>query len=186
MTLSPVTLENFEDDKAQAVPESSDFKRGYEAGRAAAIEARESATARAIQELSSTLHDMNFGYEEARLHLMGKLRPLLTQLSEIALPEILHLSFGAHLNELVETHFDGLAEECLAISVAPEVANRLKSGLSSGDPRFVFVPDTSLDAGQAIIKGGDTHVMLDLPDLLKTLQTALSGLETLQGAKNHG
>lgn len=186
MTLSPVTLESFEDEGPLPAPESADFKRGFEAGVAAADESRDAATARAIQDLSSTLHDMNFGFEEARVHLMTRLRPLLTQLSEAALPEILHLSFGAFLNETIETHFSDLAQESLTISVTTDVANHLMAGPLSENPRFRFVADPSLEAGQAIIKGGDAHVLLDLPSLLHSLQTALSGLETQQGMENHG
>jgi flagellar assembly protein FliH len=186
MTLSPITLESFELTEPQTAPESPDFRRGFEAGLAAANETQQAATATAIQELSSTINDMNFGFEEARVHLLSKLRPLLSQLSEAALPEILHQSFGAHLNETIETQFNHLADETLSIAVTPEVASHLEANLQEKNPRFVFAADPDLDAGQAVIKGGNSQVMLDLQSLLHTLQTALSGLEAIQGMENHG
>ena len=186
MTFERINLESFERDGPAEPQESADYKRGYEAAMSATEQSRAEATALALVELSSTLNDMAFGFEEARAHLSARLHGLLIQLGDVALPQILQDSFGAHLNEVVEQHFDTLAGAPIRIAVTPDVEAELNHADSSPHSQFHFVADPSLTTGQALIHDGDAHVMLDLPSLLETLQSTLSSFDSFERTEKHG
>lgn len=186
MTFERISLESFERDGPAEPQESADYKRGYEAAMAAMEQSRAATTATALKELSATLNDMAFGFEEARVHLSARLHGLLMQLGSAALPQILKDSFGAHLNEVIEHHFDTLAGVPIQIAVTPDVEAELNGADSTPHPQFHFVSDPSLTTGQALINDGGAHVMLDLPSLLETLQSTLSSFDSFERTEKHG
>lgn len=186
MTLERICLENFEEGNAPLPQESAEFRRGYEAAMRAAEDAHEAATLKALDELASTLGDMAFGYEEARAYLSKRLHHLLVQLAETALPSILQSSFGAHLNDVILTHFAEQAGQPIRIAVSPKMEAALSSSGTRGWSHVQFDPDSSLTRGQAVLCDGESRVMLDLPALLDVLQTTLTSFEPFERKETHG
>lgn len=186
MSFERICLESFDEDEPLTDEENEDFKRGFDTAARAAQEEREAAVENSLQELSSTLSDMAFGFEEARTYLSQRLHHLLVQVVETALPTILLESFGAYLNDVIETHFAEATCKPVQISVAPDVADYLSGQTTNDHSRFQFVADQTLAEGQAVLREDETHVMLDLPALLEALQSTLSNFDTLERKENHG
>jgi len=184
LTPTRVTLESFEADGMSGVEESSDYKRGFAAGLLESEASNAANLAAAVAEISSTLRDMAFGYEEARLHVLERLRPLLGQLAEAILPQIAKETFGAHLAGVVEDAFETASSAPITIAVPPDVMSSLAD--SKVAKQFDFVADPALSAGQALIGQGDIHVLLDLAALTTELQAVLNGIEHSERTLSHG
>jgi hypothetical protein len=184
LTSSRVTLESFEGDAATDIAQSADYKRGLTDGLAQAETSQNADLYRSIGEISSTLADMTFGYEEARRHVFERLHPLLGQITEAILPLIALETFGAHLTDVIEAEFQTAAGAPIMIAVACDLVQALNRS-ATGD-QFTFVGDPTLSAGQALIRQDDTHILLDLPALTLALQSALNGLERPERTQSHG
>lgn len=186
MTLSQVTLECFDDGEGAAPQQSAEFKRGFEAGVAAMKEADTAKQAEATSAVSSTLADMRFGYAEARLALLDRIRPLLVQVAEAVLPEVVQDTFSLHLVDTLMRDFETLTGQPVQIAVSPAAVEPLKASLRDLSDDFVFVPDANLIDGQAVVKSAQRQIMIDLPALMLALQTALCGLDSLERTRTHG
>ncbi len=184
MTRAQITLECF-DDAGAADPEPSfEYKRGLSDGLAQADASESARSVLALNEIASTLTDMSFGFEEARLHVMRDLHPLLGQIAEAILPFIAQETFGAHLIEEIERNFTATTDKPVKISTAPNMVATINDILTDG--HFTFVGDPSLDAGQALIRQDETYTLLDLPALVLALQTALNGFERPERIHSNG
>ncbi|MGJ8609937.1 MAG: hypothetical protein ACSHWY_02510 [Octadecabacter sp.] len=184
MTSIRINLENFEADNAFEIGESPEYHRGFAAALLEVEASQAAELAQSVAAISSTLTDMAFGFEEARLHLLNRLSPLLGQLAETILPQLAQESFGAHLKDVVEGAFETVSSAPLTIAVSPDVIPSLKA--LTATKQFEFVPDPALRAGQAFIGQGDTHVLLDLAALTTELQAVLNGIEHSERSVSHG
>jgi len=184
MNTSRIDLERFEGDGANLQFESPDYRRGKADGLIHAETLNSSKIAQSINEISSTLSDMAFGYEEARHYILEQMQPLVRQISDKALPEIAKVVFGAHLSEVVNFELQKSASLPIQIAVAPDLLPTF-DGLKDYD-HCVFVSDPKLADGQAVIQQQDVEVFLDLPSLVLALQTALNGLESPKRSIRNG
>lgn len=186
MTLSRVTLESFEPEGAAEPRQSAEFQRGFEAGIAHAQTGHIAGQQKALSEIALRLNDMTFGYAEARLHLLDQIRPLLAQVAETVLPDVLNATFTQHLADILAGSFDEATQAPVEIGVAPEMVADLQAGMGETKTSFTFVADNEMKAGQAVLKRGETHLMIDFPALLDALQAALLGLEHSERTATHG
>lgn len=184
MISSRITLESFESDGQADVAQSADYKRGLAKGLAQAETSQNADLSRSIGEISSALTDMAFGYEQARLHVLERLHPVLGQIAEAVLPLIAIETFGAHLIDVIEAEFQTATSAPIMITVTPDLVETLRSSLTGNI--FTFFGDPMLDVGQALICQDTTHVLLDLPALTLALQSALNGLERPERIQFHG
>ncbi|SMX40401.1 hypothetical protein [Octadecabacter ascidiaceicola] len=184
MNTSRIQLEKFEGDGASLQIESPDYRRGKADGLLHAETLNATKVAQSISEISSTLNDMAFGYEEARHHLLGQLQPLVRQIADKVLPDIARVGFGAHLSELINLELEASASLPIHIGVAPEVLGALDS--LEKQAHCVFVSDPNLIEGQAVIQQNGVEVFLDIPSLVLDLQTALNGLESPERSTANG
>ena len=184
MTSARVTLESFDGDGQPRRAQSADYKRGFSDGLLQARDSSEAGLAQAVAEISATLNDMAFGYEEARLQTLETLRPLLAQVADAILPMVAQETFSAHLLDVIERAFQTAIDAPIQIGVAPEILVPITK--AHQNDRFTFVSDNAVDSGQALIVQGDTRVLLDLPALLAELQTALLSLEPPERTQSYG
>jgi len=184
MSFSHINLERFDDGIKSAQEKNADYKRGFSDGLAQATESDTAKRTQSITQVSSTLSDMSFGYEEARVNILRNLKSLLGQISEVVLPQIAKDTFGAHLLDVVESNFLMATDESIQISVAPNLVAALCN--THDEKRFSIIPDASLIEGQALIQETETQILLDLPALTLALQTALNGLELPERTQSNG
>ena len=176
MITSRIHLERFEGDGANMQLESPDYRRGKADGLVHAETQNSAKIAQSISEISSTLNDMAFGYEEARHHILEQMQPLVRQVSDNVLPNIAKVVFGAHLFEVINLEIHKSASSPIQIGIAPDLLPTFDS-LKNFD-HCVFVSNPNLTDGQAVIQQNDVETFLDLPSLILALQTALNGLES--------
>ncbi|MDC0116170.1 hypothetical protein OAH97_01675 [Octadecabacter sp.] len=186
MSFASIDLENFDDGVTPEPEESAEFKLGFEAGQAEALESNAAALTHATEAISATLADMAFGYTEARVMLLNRVRPLLAQVADVVLPQIAQDSFAAHLVEVLFADFETATTEPIRITLNPIAIKHVSSALSEVAENFVFVADTALTDGQALLENAGTEIMIDLPALSLALHNALNGLETLKRSSSHG
>ncbi len=187
MSASRLYLECYETDGPVEASHSPDYLRGLADGEARASAALAGQLARGVTQTSATLADMTFGFAEARDHLLGHLRSILTQVAEVALPQIAQQTFASHLIDVLSKDFDTASKYPAAISVAPALVSELSAAVSSEGPaQFSFIPDQTLVAGQALIRQGEKTVMIDLPALNEALQTAMLGFEHTERFQSNG
>jgi len=186
MISAHLDLEDFETGEPATPKESPDYARGVEDGRAAALSEADALQADALAKLANTLSDMTFGYEEARSHLVGRIAPILAQVAETVLPEILRDTFAQHLIDQVMGALGDGADMPLQIAVSAATAKQLEAARPPELTQFTFVTQIDLSDNQALILGGTTDIILDLPLMLAELQTALRGLEGLERTTTHG
>lgn len=186
MTESRVTLESFEDGSFGEPKESAEYKRGFVAGTEAAQAGEEAKLTQATAGIASALSDMAFGYSEARVQLMERIRPLLAQVAETVLPHLAREGFAAHLVDVLSRDFEQALNGPVQISVHPDAVTHLGQSLAGVSDNFCFCGDDTLSVGQALLKNEDANVMIDLPALILALQTALNGHEPLERSQPHG
>lgn len=186
MTLARVDLESFEENGAVPLKESPDYLRGFADGAAQAEQQNAAENSRAVADIASALQDMTFGFTEARIHILDRIRPLLAQIAETVLPDILNEAFAPHLIQALTQSFDDASDEPVMIAVAPEITGAVGETLASLDGKFKLVPDPKIALGQAILRRDDTQILIDFPGLLNALQTALHGLEPSERTHSNG
>jgi hypothetical protein len=181
-----VELESFDDGPVAERRESAEYLRGFAAGTEKALSGQTAKLARATQDISATLSDMAFGYAEARVQILNRTRPLLTQVAEVIVPQIAQESFALHLVDVLERDFNAASEEPLRIAVHPDIAEHLARNMADRSDTFFIVGDPTLIDGQALLRQSDTHIIIDLPALTQALQTALNGLESRERSQSNG
>ncbi|MDA9207804.1 hypothetical protein N9O61_02850 [Octadecabacter sp.] len=184
---APITLESFDNGTPIPIPESPDYKRGYQQGLTEAQTLTEKELLAAVSELSATLTDLSFGYEEALQHVLSKLSPLMSQISEHVVPEVLSNTFGLHLAEMLK---DAVATECeggFQVLVSPETATLLQSAEQASSMPCDILASSDLVAGQALLSCGEaSDQVLDLPALTNALKTALQGIDQKEWSRMNG
>ena len=180
-----VDLENFEVG-GPPTPLSSEYKRGLQAGLTQAAETQIAARVAALESASTALQDMTFGFTEARVHLINHMRPVLAQIAETLLPDVLRSTFGLRLAEALSAHFEAVLGDPVTIALPPSAVDELQAALSSSTQNFAFIAQPDLKDGQAIITQNAHNLMIDFSALLGALQTALNGLEASERTSSHG
>ena len=183
MTFARITLESFEDETLGPNPVlSPDYKKGFDEGVKQAEATLAAQQALALADINATFDDMAFGYAEARSELLDQIRPILAQVAETLLPALAQETFTAYLLETLDRTFGDVTDLTIEVAVAPNMV----AVLQETDPKFKPVADPSLALGQAVLRRGDTHIMIDIPTLVAALQAALQGLDETQRTQAHG
>ncbi len=187
MMASPISLESFDTGTPVAVPESPDYERGYQHGLTQAQAQTETKLLAAVSDLSATLTDLSFGYEEALQHVLSKLSPLMSQIAELIVPEVLSNTFELHLAETLQYAVAAECEGGFQVLVPPETAALMQSTEQISTMPCDILACSDLGIGQALISYGETsNQVLDLPALSNALQTALQGIGQKEWSRKDG
>lgn len=186
MMATPISLENFDYGSITDEPESQDYKLGFENGLNQADAIATDKLTTAASELTTTLNEIAFGYEEALQQILAKLTPLMSQISEIVVPAILAETFQLHLAETLIASVKSECEGGFQILVSPERAELLDSEKFNLGTRYDVVASDDLIKGQAIISSGSASQMLDLASLTNALHIALQGIDQSEWRQLNG
>lgn len=174
--MTSIFLENFEGSDAPERPPSAEFLRGFEAGKAEALQDLNARHVTALEGVSATLSDLTFGYEEARQHIIQSLIPILNQVADKIVPTVLRETFFLHLLDVFETTYSGLKNQSIVVRVAPETHDHLLASDLRVPPQFKLLEDASLAMGQSIIEANNELALMDLNTLENDLQHALTAI----------
>lgn len=191
MILRAVSLEEFNPDAdgtgTDQPRRDPAFDAGYEAGYQDASAKTEQEQTALRHSFVAALEDLHFTQTEARTHVLSALQPLLRQLVEQTVPQILSDGFSAHLIGVLSAAAEEAVQGPLTLLVPPAQIAAAEAALTGlPDDLFTLKPDAALEPDTALIIGWDSETLLDLSALTTALQTALSGLLLPERTQTHG
>lgn len=174
-------LEEIEDQKLQS------FEAGYQAGWDDAIKAQSDAKGKLTEELAQNLQDMSFSYHEALAKLASSMEPVMQQVIDKLLPEMVRGALGAHILDQLKKMLSDQIENSAEIVVCEENVHTIKDliGVNLTAP-FVVVGDATVGPGEAFVRIGDTEQHIDLDGVVKGVSEAMKAFfhETQQDMSN--
>jgi flagellar assembly protein FliH len=178
-TADPAAAEVLAEDQRLAA-----YEKGYAAGWEDAVAAREEDAARLREDLAQNLRELSFTFEEARMHVLRSLEPLLRAMVDRVLPEIARKGFGALVVGEAMAAAGPLADTPVAIAVSPGSLDAVRAALGEETALPLrLVPDPHLAEGQARFRMGAEEAALDLDAMLARIRGLVDDFlsETQQG-----
>ncbi|WP_299949360.1 ABC transporter ATP-binding protein [uncultured Ruegeria sp.] len=158
------------DDEALEEQRLAAFEQGYGAGWDDAIQAQEQAGGQLSSELSATLSDLSFTYQEALTRMTLSLEPLFQSLIQVVLPETVERSFATRLSdqlcEMAQEQIGQPMQLTVPTGTSDQVAAALPPEFS---PTPQVVEDPSLQPGQAHLQVGTARREVDCAALLSSI-----------------
>lgn len=164
-----VTEDAFEESRLAA------FENGYKAGWDDASAAHNAEQAHISSDFSQNLQALNFTYQEAYGHVLGMLKPLLTQMVESILPSIAKETLGIRIVSEVMNITRDHSNIKIDLIMSPESRTKLQSlGLKDLQVLANLLEDNSLTDGQVFIKFGQEERSIDLDSLITDIDLIIS------------
>lgn len=161
------------DDDALEEQRLQSFERGYGAGWEDAMAAQQQGQDQLGADLSATLSDLSFTYQEALTRMSLSLEPMFQSLTRAVLPETLDRGFTGRLTEQLLDMAQEQIEQPMQLIVPPGAANSIEALLPSELSRPVkVVEDPTLQTGQARLQVGIARRAVDCGALLDAISAA--------------
>lgn len=195
----PVVLENFFENRAPgarkvAVAEETEeqkleaFENGYKAGWDDASASASDENARLAADLAGNLRDLAFTFEEARVHVLTGLEPVLREMLNRILPEVAKNTLPALVVERLEKAIDDNSARPVHLTVAPDCRAAVETMLPAecGFPIEVHEEET-LTAGQAYLRLGKGEQQIDLTEAMQDIESLIADFfATTERLAEHG
>ena len=151
------------------------FEQGYKAGWDDAARASAEDQTRISTEFARNLQDLGFTFHEARSHMMRSLEPLLMELAESLLPELVAQTLGARIVEEIMPMAESAADRPIEIVVSPASRAALEPLLSSATTvPLTLSEEPSLAAGQVHLRSGKVEKEIDLTGAIERVTAVIS------------
>jgi flagellar biosynthesis/type III secretory pathway protein FliH len=199
--MSPLRLEVFEATDSRAGTSSitleqsaleearlASYEQGYAAGWEDAAEAQSEDQARLRADVARNLQTLGFTFQEARVHILRAIEPLLAEMVGRLLPVTARAALGPLVLETLMPLAEGLAETPITLVLNPASRNAVEGflGKSRGLPMTV-VEEPTLGEGQVYLKLGTAEARVDLDAAVAAIGTAVQGFFTLiEEDRKHG
>ncbi len=151
------------------------FDAGYQAGWDDAVKAHAEEKSKLSAELTQNLQDMSFGYHEALAKLTVSIEPIMGQIIEKLLPEMVRVGLGARITEQVHAAIKQSVQgpvEIVVHSANVPVVEAIAEGQLQ-EP-FKVVGEPSLGAGQAFVRVGNREQQIDFDGLVSEVSKAMT------------
>lgn len=153
------------------------FERGYQAGWDDSVKSQTEDSRRITADLAQNLQDLHFTYEEAFATVMASLRPVFEQITTAILPRLSAATLAPRLNEILHELVRAHGRQPIQIAAAPAdiaVLDTVVAGL--GESAVDLVEDEMLASGQVQLRFGETEHQIDMPEVLRGIEDALSAV----------
>lgn len=160
------------------------YEDGYTAGWEDAAAAEAASEARLGADLARHLQSLGFTFQEARIHVLRMVEPLMVQVVARILPQIAQDTLAPIVAEALMPMAEQLSETPLRLVVNPLMRARVEERLAtvtSGLPLTV-VEEPSLGEGQAYLRLGETELVVDLDQAVARIAEAVHGFFELSQA----
>ncbi len=149
------------------------FEQGYGAGWEDAIQAQEQGGVQLSSDLSATLSDLSFTYQEALTRMTLSLEPMFQSLVQVVLPETVERSFATRIAEQLSEMAREQIGQPMQLTVPVGTAEQVEAILPPEfSPRPHVSEDLSLEPGQARLQVGTAQREVDCAALLSSIATA--------------
>ncbi len=164
------------------------YEQGYAAGWEDAAAAQSEDQARLRADIARNLQSLGFTFQEARVHVLRAIEPLLTEMVARLLPAAARATLGPLVHETLMPLAEGLAETPVTLVLNPTSRAAVEAFVSgtAGLPLNV-VEETSLGEGQVFLRLGDAEARVDLDAAIANIGSAITGFYTLiEEDRKHG
>ncbi|MFT4149105.1 MAG: flagellar biosynthesis protein [Paracoccaceae bacterium] len=192
--MPPLKLENFNAEGGETLPPLAEdrleearlaaYEAGYSAGWEDATAAQAGDQARMGADLARHLQSLGFTYQEARIHILRAVEPVLQQVVTRLLPEIAREAIAPVVSEALMPLVAGLADTPVELllnpAARPAVEPRLQA--TTGLP-ITVVEEPTLGEGQVYLRlGTGAEARVDLDRAVARIATAVRGFFELSRA----
>lgn len=191
----PLRLETFADDgnalaSLDALPEAGEEARlsayddGYAAGWEDALAARDDDTARLRDAAGQNLQTLGFSYQEARMHILQSLRPLLEAMVVRLLPRLAAEAMGPLVADVVMALATESADQPITLRLHPTTRTAVE-GFLTPPPSLplTLTEDASLTPGQVVLQAGPSGARVDIDGAIAEIAAALAAFYDLLPAE---
>lgn len=156
------------------------YEQGFRAGWEEAVTAQTEDVARLRSDLGHNLRNIGFGVDEARVHVLTALEPLLRAMVTRLLPEMARLSLAPIVVERLMALAGPLVDEPVSLVINPAARDAVDSALKdASDLPFSIVEEPALAEGQAYFRLGMRETKVDLTRAMAEIDGAVRAFFTL-------
>lgn len=164
------------------------FDSGYKAGWDDATKAVKANSGSISDALAANLSDLTFTYHDARAAVLSELAPVIKELSQSVLPQVLHSSFSEIILETIEEIADKNSNPTVHLRVHPAHVDTLTKALDNGiDMPFDVVADPALGEDATLLEIGKTELEIDFTEYFEKIsKTLLTFFDKPEAARKYG
>lgn len=162
------------------------FDSGYTAGWEDAAAAQTGEQSQIKADLARNLQSLGFSYQEARIHILHNLEPLLQEIVGRLLPELARETLAPIVLDVLMPLAETLADTPVTLVLNPIARAPIEGllGQATGMP-LTFVEEPSLGEGQVYLRMGNTETSIDLDRAIAEITAAVRGFFDLPERKIH-
>ncbi len=167
---------------------AAEYEKGYIAGYEDAMQSAMREQSRIKTELAHNLQDIGFTFHEARAHVMRSLEPLLQEIADKFLPELVRETLAQHVIEAALPLARDAADAPIEVVTAPANRAALEPVLTSiAHMNFVMKEEPSLGEGQVYLQSRRSELSVSFSDVIDNVRAALAALNDInKEAVRHG
>lgn len=150
------------------------YEQGYAAGWEDCANAQTEAKTAIQEDFGRNLRNLSFTYNEARMHVLRSIEPLLHEMTSRLLPEMAREALAPVVLETLMPMVEELADAPIHLVVNPVVRQSIEALLdqATGMP-LIIREEPSLPAGQVYLRLGDTEAKVDLDQATQNITAAV-------------
>ncbi|MEO3413211.1 flagellar biosynthesis protein [Roseovarius sp. CAU 1744] len=152
------------------------FESGYQAGWDDCVKAQSKNSTHVSADLSQSLRELSFTYQEAYAGILESLEPLLRGMVDAVLPHAAQATLGSRISEMLFELAKEHGQQPVQIVTAPSNSAAVEELLSSDLPLPVTVEnEPSLGDGQVTLRIGNAEREINLSEVLAEIDRAVTG-----------
>jgi len=156
------------------------YDTGYSAGWEDAIAAQSDEQGRMRADLSRHLQALGFSYQEARMHVLKSIEPLLVEIVARLLPDLARETLAPVVLEALMPMAEAMADTPVTLVMNPAARPAIETLLdrATGLP-LILVEEPTLGEGQVYLRLGTTETQIDLDRAVADITAAVRGFFAL-------
>ncbi len=179
-TIQPAVPADMVPKAAAEVEKGAAYEQGYQAGWDDAARAEAQDQERIGADFARNLQELSFTFHEARSHVIKSMEPLLAELIDKLLPELVGETMGLRLVEELRPLIEDGADRPIELVVSPLSRAALERQLSeTGYTAVQLTEEPSLAEGQAYLRVGQHEKQIDLTGALERFSQSVRALYAL-------
>ncbi len=165
------------------------YDQGYSAGWEDAVAAQSEEQGRMRADLSRHLQTLGFSYQEARIHVLKAIEPLLVEIVGRLLPDLARETLAPVVLEALMPMAEAMADTPITLVMNPAARPAIETLLdrATGLP-LILQEEPTLSEGQVYLRLGTTETQVDLDRAISEITAAVRGFFELSatGARPNG
>lgn len=164
------------------------YEQGYKAGWDDAVRSEAEEQSRIGAEFARNLQDLGFTFHEARTHVMKALEPLLSEMVNKVLPELVSETLGQTVLEQLLP----MAEDASDTPIEVLVSSQSRAAIQQLIDETLTIPleiieEPSLAEGQVFLRMGEQEKKIDMDAAVEKIGQAINSVYALnEEALKHG